>query len=118
MRLPSAHQLKAGMLLDDMPQYRNQAKHFEADTTSQRRLLRSLMNERPPEPLRREYLALQDELLSAEREEKGVVNVTALPTTKNPKIVLWQYSLYISLLWSKVIQKETPNPFKIEGQGS
>ena len=46
----------------------------------QRRLLRALMNVRPPRPLSGDFLALQDELLSAEREACGVVDVMALPS--------------------------------------
>lgn len=78
------------LLLEDMPQYRDQAERFEVDITSQRRLLRSLMNVRPPKPLRNEYLVLQDKLLSAERDENGIVDVMALPKSGDPRIVLWQ----------------------------
>ena len=56
-------------LLAEMPQYREQAESFPADEISQRRLLRSLMNVRPPMPLAPEFLEVQDALLSAEREE-------------------------------------------------
>lgn len=67
------------MLLAEMPEYQPQAQDFPQDTASQRRLLRSLMNVRPPMPLKREFLAIQDNLLSAEREAKGVVEGAALP---------------------------------------
>jgi len=77
-------------LLAEMPEYRASARQFAPDQISQRRLLRSLMNVRPPRPLDSEFLCLQDELLSAEREEKGVVDVMSLPTTDDPRIVLWQ----------------------------
>ena len=61
------------------------------DAFSQRRLLRSLMNVRPPMPLAPKFLEVQDALLSAEREEKGVVNGDALPPTAgDPRLVLWQ----------------------------
>ena len=53
-------------------------------------MLRSLMNVRPPMPLSNEYLALQDELLSAERDEKSIVDAMMLPTTSDTRIVLWQ----------------------------
>jgi hypothetical protein len=42
-------------LLEDMPQYREQAAQFPADEISRRRLLRSLMNVRPPMPLKAEF---------------------------------------------------------------
>jgi len=38
------------------------------------------MNVRPPRPLSEDFLALQDELLSEEREVRGVVDVMALPS--------------------------------------
>ena len=50
-------------LLDEMPEYRPQAAQFPQDEPGQRRLLRSLMNVRPPMPLRQDFLAMQDELL-------------------------------------------------------
>ena len=67
------------MLLTEMPEYRAQAAEVGA-SGEQRRLLRALMNLRPPRPLSGEFLALQDELLSAEREARGVVDVMALPS--------------------------------------
>lgn len=78
------------MLFAEMPQYEQMANSFGTDAISQRQLLRSLMNVRAPTPLNPELLALQDELLKAEKEEKGVVDAMALPTTADPRIVLWQ----------------------------
>ena len=46
-----------GRLLDELPQYRAQATQFPADAPAQRRLLRSLMNVRPPLPLAPDFLA-------------------------------------------------------------
>ena len=78
-------------LLAEMPQYREQAEAFPVDAFSQRRLLRSLMNVRPPMPLAPKFLEVQDALLSAEREEKGVVDGDALPPTAgDPRLILWQ----------------------------
>ena len=67
------------MLLIEMPEYRAQAAEVGV-SGEQRRLLRALMNVRPTRPLSGEFLALQDELLSAEREAHGVVDVMALPS--------------------------------------
>ena len=79
------------LLLDEMPEYRPQAAQFPPEKAAQRRLLRSLMNVRPPMPLREDFLAAQDGLLSAEREEKGVVDAMALPTvSRHPHIAVWQ----------------------------
>ena len=80
-----------GTLLAEMPEYRQQAAAFPADDAAQRRLLRSLMNLRPPMPLDPGFLEVQDALLSAEREERGVVDGAALmPTAADPRLVLWQ----------------------------
>ena len=79
------------LLLDEMPEYRAQAVQVGKDHAAQRGLLRALMNVRPPRPLSEEFLHLQDELLSTEREERGVVDVMTLPAVpSDPRIVLWQ----------------------------
>lgn len=80
------------MLLEEMEEYRTQAEQFpEEDPVAQRRLLRSLMNVRPPIPPREDFLSVQDKLLSAEREERGTVDGLALPVTAaHPQIAVWQ----------------------------
>ena len=79
------------ILLEELPAYREQATQFSKDEYSQRRLLRSLMNVRPPMPLREDFLKVQDAFLSAEREEKGVIDVEGLPVSSaDPRLVLWQ----------------------------
>lgn len=79
------------ILLGEMPEYQVQAQDFPRDIAGQRRLLRSLMNVRPPMPLDREFLAIQDALLSDEREERGVVDGSALPVTAaHPQLALWK----------------------------
>lgn len=89
-RIEQIRRLNA-MLLAELPAYRAQAREFPPDETSQRRLLRSLMNVRPPMPLSPALLAAQDELLSAEREERGVVDGAALPAAgPHPQISLWR----------------------------
>ena len=77
-------------LLDEMPQYRARAEAFPKDDAAQRRLLRSLMNVRPPLPLPAEFLKVQDALLSAEAAEKGVVDGASLPAAADPRLALWQ----------------------------
>ena len=79
------------VLLNEMPAYQEQARAFPQDELSQRRLLRSLMNVRPPMPLDPSFLAAQDALLSAEREEMGVVEADTLPDRPgHPGIAVWQ----------------------------
>lgn len=78
-------------LLNEMPRYREQAAQFPDDDASQRRLLRSLMNVRPPLPLSPTFLEVQDALLSAETEAKGVVDAMALPTVQSDsRLAVWQ----------------------------
>lgn len=80
------------LLLKEAPEYRQQATQFAEDTESQRHLLRSLMNVRyPGKRFSPEFLRLQDELLTEEQEEKGVVDVLELPTVNSDsRISLWQ----------------------------
>ena len=79
------------VLLKEIPAYREQAEASPQDELSQRRLLRSLMNVRPPIPLDPAFLKVQDALLSAEREEKCVVDAMALPTVRSdPRLAIWQ----------------------------
>ena len=78
-------------LLAEMPGYRRNAKRVPPDDASQRHLLRCLMNVRPAGALPQRFLAVQDELLRAEREEKGVVHVADLPPVPgDERIILWQ----------------------------
>lgn len=79
------------LLLDEQPEYKPLAAGLPKEEAAQRRLLRSLMNLRPPLPLSPGFLVLQDELLSAEREEKGVVDAAALPDAPgHPGLAVWQ----------------------------
>lgn len=74
-----------------MPQYKNQAKSFDNTPTEQRRLLRSLMNVRSPEPLDDDFLKIQDEFLSDEVQSKGKVTLSDLSSSKvHKQIYLWQ----------------------------
>ena len=56
---------------------------------AQRRLLRGLMNVRPPRAIDSRVLQVQDEYLQAELAEKGVTEAAAL-TPVQPGICLWQ----------------------------
>ena len=78
-------------LLAELPQYQEEAAQCPADEAAQRRLLRALMNVRPPMPLAPDFLAVQDALLSAEREARGVVDGDALPAVPaDPRLALWR----------------------------
>lgn len=58
-------------LLDE----RDEKSEIPCDEYSQKRLLRALLNVRPPMHVSERFLALQDEYLAAVREEKGVADV-------------------------------------------
>lgn len=61
------------------------------DYQDKRKLLRALMNIRPPRSIRNEFLAVQDKFLSAEASEKGIVDGMSLPeASQATKISLWQ----------------------------
>lgn len=79
------------LLLEDQPQYKNDAARFPKDLTSQRRLMRSLMNIRYPRILSIDLIKAQDAVLLSEREEKGVVSISELPPSgRNSRIKIWQ----------------------------
>ena len=76
-------------LLSELPQYKD--LDIPDNTEEQKKLLRSLMNIRPPRPIGEEFLRVQDEYLRAEVEEKGITDSNALPTSPvNHKLVLWR----------------------------
>ena len=60
---------------------RNQTVSIPVDEYSQKRLLRALFNVRPPMPVSAEFLALQDEYLTARKEERGTVDVDSFTYT-------------------------------------
>ena len=66
-------------LLAELPQYRDM--QIPADEEEQKRLLRSLMNIRPPRPISSSFLALQDEYLSEEVEARGITDSALLPVS-------------------------------------
>ena len=74
-------------LLAEMPGL--EVERVPDDETSQRKLLRALMNVRPPAPLDENFLKLQDELLSAEVSERGIVKLEDIPNVA-PKIKIWR----------------------------
>ena len=76
-------------LLDEMPQYQYPVFPYTADR--QWRLLRSLMNVRPPMPVSEDFLQIQDDFLKEMTEEKGIVDADSLPPCAgDPRLVLWQ----------------------------
>lgn len=76
-------------LLAELPQY--QEMQIPENEEEQKRLLRSLMNIRPPRPINDSFLALQDEYLSEEVAEKGITDSALLPVSPlDSRLVLWR----------------------------
>lgn len=76
-------------LLKEQPQYRD--IEIPNNVEEQKRLLRSLMNIRSPRPIGAEFLKVQDEYLSEEVKEKGIIDSNTLPVSPiNDRLILWR----------------------------
>ena len=76
-------------LLSEFPQYNDLV--IPDNEEAQKRLLRSLMNIRPPRPAGEEFLNAQDEYLSEEVAAKGVTDSATLPVSSmDSRLVLWR----------------------------
>lgn len=74
-------------LLDENPAYREIG--IPSDAAEQRYLLRALLNVREPQPIREEFLRVQDAYLQAETAAKGTTDAADLIPVQ-PGIALWQ----------------------------
>lgn len=74
-------------LLREQPGYSN--LKIPADEQEQRKLLRSLLNIRMPEPASERFLEVQDAYLQEEIRRKGITDISALRPVQ-PGIYLWQ----------------------------
>ncbi len=74
-------------LLAEQPRYRGLS--VPADAAEQKRMLRALMNVRPPQPVSERFLRVQDEYLQEELAQKGVTDFADL-TPISEGIYLWQ----------------------------
>ena len=76
------------LLTEDL-QYHNII--IPSDVLEQKKLLRALMNIRPPKPIDEDFLRIQDEYLAAERDQLGIVDGELLPSLPcDSRLVLWQ----------------------------
>ena len=79
------------ILLKELPHYREEASRVPPSLAERRRLLRGLMNVRPPMTLSEEFLQRQDALLGAERAARDTVEADALPGTRlDSRLSVWQ----------------------------
>ena len=76
-----------GELLKEQPKYRD--IEIPQNEQDQKRLLRSLMNVRPPMPIGEDFLSVQDAYLQEETARRGVTDIADL-TPVEPGIYLWQ----------------------------
>lgn len=61
------------------------------DITEQQRMMRALLNIRPPRPISREFLAAQDAELQLQLAEKGVVTISQTePCGRDERLRIWQ----------------------------
>lgn len=74
-------------LLHEQPEYKNIS--IPKATEDKRRLLRGLMNMRPPVPADEEYLKIQDEYLKERLSERGVTKKEDLSPIQ-PGLYLWK----------------------------
>lgn len=74
-------------LLREQPQYSHIA--VPEEETAQKRLLRSLMNVRPPAPASSAFLSVQDAYLQEELSQKGITDLSTL-TPVEEGIYLWK----------------------------
>ena len=77
------------ILLDEMPQYKEQGMRFAQDEESQYRLFRSLVNIRPAMECSEDFLKIQDAYLQQNIGENTVVNLQEC-TQMQPNIYLWK----------------------------
>ncbi len=87
--IPATQEERRAFLLRALLAERGEAPDLPADQDGQRRLLRALMNVRPPRPAGEEFLAVQDAYLRAETAAKGITDLAGL-TPAEPGIYLWQ----------------------------
>ena len=76
-------------LIGRLANERGESIHPPADEQAQKRLLRALLNLRPPMPADAELLRVQDEYLREETRQKGITDISVL-TPVQPDIYLWQ----------------------------
>lgn len=76
-------------LIEKLLQERREYMGVSLPTEEQRRLLRGLMNLRPPAPVSGEFLQVQDAYFQERLKERGVTKLEAL-TPVQPGIYLWQ----------------------------
>lgn len=62
-----------------------------ADKQEQENMLRSLMNVRPPRPVGKDFLKIQDEYLAERNMERGITDIADLkPVKSDPRLYIWQ----------------------------
>lgn len=85
------YEKKLDYLLSVLISEHEEAIEIPNDLKEKRKLLRALMNLRPPLLISEEYLKVQDDLLSYETKNKKLTEASEIETiAKNSKLALWQ----------------------------
>lgn len=77
------------LLLEDMSEYKEQAKLFSKQEDEQFRLFRSLVNVRQPKAIDKQFINLQDSFLKEDLAERGIVHLEELSPIQEG-LYLWQ----------------------------
>lgn len=76
-------------LTEEVPVYRS--LEIPEDMTERQKIIRTLLNIRPPRPISREFLAAQDAELQLQLAEKGVITIPQTePCRCDERVRLWQ----------------------------
>lgn len=76
-------------LLDERPEYANQ--QIPDSLLEQRKMMRALLNVRPPHPVSKDLIKAQDRELQRQLAEKGIVAVSdIMPCRVDERVRLWQ----------------------------
>lgn len=94
------------MLKEDSTEYR-QLKINGLDLAEKKKMIRSLMNIRMPNPVSNELLNLQDAYLKNELSEKGIVTLADIPTIKEQFNSTFPYSDKISIWQGDITRLKT-----------
>lgn len=94
------------MLKEDSAEYR-QLEINGLDLAEKKKMIRSLMNIRMPNPVSNELLNLQDAYLKNELSEKGIVTLADIPTIKEQFNSTFPYSDKISIWQGDITRLKT-----------
>lgn len=76
-------------LLEEQNKYHSVS--LQSEISDKRKMMRSLMNIRPPYPASKQFLIAQDTELATQLQEKGIVRIDQVENSRlDPRLKLWQ----------------------------